>query len=87
LIFTDVKSMVSAGLTSLSSSYDLARATSGQNTMKVLCIGHGGGTLPLFLASKFEGKHLLRTSSVEHILNAQFGDVFLLAQCGQVNSF
>ncbi|KAJ1271838.1 hypothetical protein BS78_06G156300 [Paspalum vaginatum] len=51
-----VKSMVSAGLTALpSSSYDLPQAASGQNTMKILCIGHGGGSLPLFLASKFRG--------------------------------
>ncbi|CAD6263085.1 unnamed protein product [Miscanthus lutarioriparius] len=51
-----VKSMVSAGLTALPcSSYDLPLAASGQNTMKILCIGHGGGTLPLFLASKFRG--------------------------------
>ncbi|TVU15287.1 hypothetical protein EJB05_38799, partial [Eragrostis curvula] len=54
--FTYIKSMVSAGLTALpASSYDLARAASGQNTMKILCIGHGGGSLPLFLASKFRG--------------------------------
>ncbi|PUZ47961.1 hypothetical protein GQ55_7G207700 [Panicum hallii var. hallii] len=51
-----VKSMVSAGLTALScSSYDLPEAVSGQNNMKILCIGHGGGSLPLFLGSKFRG--------------------------------
>ncbi|KAL6903523.1 hypothetical protein ACP4OV_004336 [Aristida adscensionis] len=51
-----IKSMVSAGLTALPcSSYDLSRAVSGQNSMKILCIGHGGGSLPLFLASKFKG--------------------------------
>ncbi|KAK3144289.1 hypothetical protein QOZ80_4AG0311050 [Eleusine coracana subsp. coracana] len=54
-----VKSMVSAGLTALpSSSYDLSRAASGQNSMKILCVGHGGGTLPLFLASKFKGAEI-----------------------------
>ncbi|OEL27587.1 hypothetical protein BAE44_0011397 [Dichanthelium oligosanthes] len=48
--------MVSAGLTALPcSSYDLRQAASGQNNMKILCIGHGGGSLPLFLASKFRG--------------------------------
>ncbi|CAN6240110.1 unnamed protein product, partial [Urochloa humidicola] len=51
-----VKSMVSAGLTTLPcSSYDLPEAASGQDNMKILCIGHGGGNLPLFLASKFRG--------------------------------
>lgn len=51
-----VKSMVSAGLTTLPScSYDLPQAVSEQNTMKILCIGHGGGSIPLFLASKFRG--------------------------------
>uniref|UniRef100_A0A0D9W724 Uncharacterized protein n=1 Tax=Leersia perrieri TaxID=77586 RepID=A0A0D9W724_9ORYZ len=51
-----VKSMVSAGLTALPScSFDLHQAASGQNNMKILCIGHGGGSLPLFLASKFRG--------------------------------
>ncbi|RLM74409.1 hypothetical protein C2845_PM15G14060 [Panicum miliaceum] len=57
--FTDVKSMVSAGLMALScSSYDLPEAVSGQNNMKILCIGHGGGSLPLFLASKFRGSSI-----------------------------
>uniref|UniRef100_A0ACD5V3L7 Uncharacterized protein n=1 Tax=Avena sativa TaxID=4498 RepID=A0ACD5V3L7_AVESA len=51
-----VKSMVSAGLTALPCcSYDLRQAVSEQNTMKILCIGHGGGSIPLFLASKFKG--------------------------------
>ncbi|CAN6235594.1 unnamed protein product [Urochloa humidicola] len=50
------KSMVSAGLTTLPcSSYDLPEAASGQDNMKILCIGHGGGNLPLFLASKIRG--------------------------------
>jgi hypothetical protein len=48
--------MVSAGLTTLpSSAYDLAEAAFGQDNMKILCIGHGGGSLPLFLASKLRG--------------------------------
>ncbi|CAL5031081.1 unnamed protein product [Urochloa decumbens] len=33
----------------------LAVPSSGQDNMKILCIGHGGGSLPLFLASKFRG--------------------------------
>ncbi|KAL6652408.1 hypothetical protein ACP70R_011333 [Stipagrostis hirtigluma subsp. patula] len=51
-----IKSMVSAGLTALPcSSYDLPGAAYGLNSMKILCIGQGGGSLPLFLASKFRG--------------------------------
>ncbi|CAO2831987.1 unnamed protein product [Amaranthus hypochondriacus] len=50
------KSMVAAGLTALSSTdYDLKTAISGQQTMRVLCIGHGGGSIPLFIASKIQG--------------------------------
>lgn len=48
--------MVSAGLASLaSSSYDLVGAVVGKKALNVLCIGHGGGNLPLFLAYKFKG--------------------------------
>lgn len=50
-----LKSMVSAGLASLSCNYDLESCAYGKNTMMVLCIGHGGGSLPLFLASKIPG--------------------------------
>lgn len=50
-----LKSMVSAGLASLSCNYDLLSSVYAKNTMKVLCIGHGGGSLPLFLASKIPG--------------------------------
>ncbi|KMS95597.1 hypothetical protein BVRB_006860 [Beta vulgaris subsp. vulgaris] len=50
------RSMVSAGLTTLSStSYDLVSAVNGKNKMRILCVGHGGGSLPLFLASKIQG--------------------------------
>ncbi|XP_020529105.1 uncharacterized protein LOC18444231 isoform X3 [Amborella trichopoda] len=53
---TDVKSMVSVGLASLACSrYDLKSAVHGKKTMQILCIGHGGGSLPLFLASKIQG--------------------------------
>lgn len=51
-----VKSMVSAGLATLASrDYDLKRAVLGEKVMNILCIGHGGGSLPLFLASKIKG--------------------------------
>ncbi|KAF5941953.1 hypothetical protein HYC85_019595 [Camellia sinensis] len=51
-----LKSMISAGLAGLAScNYDLKGAVLGKKVMNVLCIGHGGGSLPLFLASKIEG--------------------------------
>lgn len=51
-----IKSMVSSGLTALSScNYDLLNAVHGKRKMHVLCVGHGGGSLPLFLASKIQG--------------------------------
>ncbi|KDP33318.1 hypothetical protein JCGZ_12867 [Jatropha curcas] len=51
-----LKSMVSVGLTTIAScNYDLVDAVSGRKTMRILCIGHGGGSLPLFLASKIQG--------------------------------
>lgn len=54
--YVDVKSMVSVGLTTLAScNYDLMDAVRGKKTMRILCIGHGGGSLPLFLASKIQG--------------------------------
>ncbi|CAI9271273.1 unnamed protein product [Lactuca saligna] len=50
-----LKSMVSAGLASVSCNYDLESVVNGKNSMKILCIGHGGGSLPLFLAYKIPG--------------------------------
>lgn len=51
-----LKSMVSAGFASLASSnYDLLSAVHGNKPLSVLCIGHGGGSLPLFLASTIPG--------------------------------
>ncbi|WOG83211.1 hypothetical protein DCAR_0102385 [Daucus carota subsp. sativus] len=51
-----VKSMLSSGLASIKScDYDLKSAILGKKTMNILCIGHGGGTLPLFLADKIQG--------------------------------
>ncbi|MFS8019462.1 putative S-adenosyl-L-methionine-dependent methyltransferase [Helianthus anomalus] len=50
-----LKSMISAGLTSLSCNCDMLSSVYGKTSMKVLCIGHGGGSLPLFLACKIPG--------------------------------
>ncbi|KHN41532.1 hypothetical protein glysoja_035382 [Glycine soja] len=51
-----VKSMVSAGLTTIAScSFDIISALQGKKNMHILCIGHGGGSLPLFLASRIQG--------------------------------
>ena len=58
LIVTDLKSMVSVGLTSLAASkYDLTSAAIGKKQMRILCIGHGGGSLPLFLANHILGRN------------------------------
>uniref|UniRef100_A0A251TAN8 Uncharacterized protein n=1 Tax=Helianthus annuus TaxID=4232 RepID=A0A251TAN8_HELAN len=51
----DRKSMISAGLTSLSCNCDMLSSVYRKTSMKVLCIGHGGGSLPLFLACKIPG--------------------------------
>ncbi|KAL5702458.1 hypothetical protein ACHQM5_027676 [Ranunculus cassubicifolius] len=51
-----LKSMVSVGLSALvSCDYELKNAANAQKPMHILCIGHGGGSLPLFLASKIQG--------------------------------
>ncbi|XP_022761167.1 uncharacterized protein LOC111307419 isoform X2 [Durio zibethinus] len=51
-----VKSMVSLGLSTIASSnYNLMAAVHGKKRMHILCIGHGGGSLPLFLANKIQG--------------------------------
>ncbi|GAB2210373.1 hypothetical protein Droror1_Dr00015639 [Drosera rotundifolia] len=50
------KSMASVGLASLACcGFDLSSAARSENPMRVLCIGHGGGSLPLFLATTIEG--------------------------------
>ncbi|CAN6551898.1 unnamed protein product [Malus baccata var. baccata] len=52
----DLKSMVAAGLATIAScNYNLMDAVSGTENMRILCIGQGGGSLPLFLASKMQG--------------------------------
>lgn len=54
----DLKSMVSSGLTTLAScNYEINSALQGKKNMHILCIGHGGGSLPLFLASKIQGEN------------------------------
>ncbi|TQE09574.1 hypothetical protein C1H46_004793 [Malus baccata] len=52
----DLKSMVAAGLATIAScNYNFMDAVSGTENMRILCIGQGGGSLPLFLASKMQG--------------------------------
>ncbi|PON94848.1 S-adenosyl-L-methionine-dependent methyltransferase [Trema orientale] len=54
-----LKSMASIGLATMAScNYDLKSAVDGKKKMEVLCIGHGGGSLPLFLASKIQGAQI-----------------------------
>ncbi|CAK7327316.1 unnamed protein product [Dovyalis caffra] len=51
-----LKSMVSVGLATIAScNHDLLDAIYGKRTMRILCIGNGGGSLPLFLARKIQG--------------------------------
>ncbi|KFK36218.1 hypothetical protein AALP_AA4G093200 [Arabis alpina] len=51
-----LKSMASVGLTSLvASKYDIGSVAIGKKQMRILCIGHGGGSLPLFLAHHILG--------------------------------
>lgn len=51
-----LKSMLSAGLATIAScDYNLKNVATGNESMRILCIGHGGGSLPLFLGSKIQG--------------------------------
>ncbi|KAF3780738.1 hypothetical protein EJ110_NYTH38578 [Nymphaea thermarum] len=51
-----VKSMIAAGLSALSSTrFNFKGAVLGDRTLHILCIGLGGGSIPLFLASKIQG--------------------------------
>lgn len=62
LHFADLKSMVSVGLSTIAScGYDIINAVHGKKTMNILCIGHGGGSLPLFLASRIKGEKISLT--------------------------
>ncbi|KAK9160263.1 hypothetical protein Syun_006604 [Stephania yunnanensis] len=49
-----VSHFISCQMTSIVYSFFL-KAVYGEKTLRVLCIGHGGGSLPLFLASKIQG--------------------------------
>jgi len=50
--------MISAGLTTIAScNFDIISAVQGKEKMHILCIGHGGGSLPLFLASQIQGEN------------------------------
>lgn len=56
LAFEYLKSMVSVGLSSIScAGLNLDLVSKGQSEMRCLCIGLGGGSLPLFLAHKLKG--------------------------------
>lgn len=56
--------MISVGLTTIAScGYDLLNAIRGKQILNILCIGHGGGSLPLFLASKIQGENSLSSAS------------------------
>lgn len=55
-LFADLKSMVSVGLSSVScAGLNLELVAKGLNEMKCLCIGLGGGSLPLFLTNQLQG--------------------------------
>jgi len=41
----------------ISFNFDIISALQGKKNMHILCIGHGGGSLPLFLASKIQGEN------------------------------
>ncbi|KAL6176276.1 hypothetical protein ACLB2K_052910 [Fragaria x ananassa] len=56
IVLRHVKSMLSVGLASIACcDYNMKKVANGKETMRVLCIGHGGGSLPFFLASKLQG--------------------------------
>ncbi|KAL2651772.1 hypothetical protein R1flu_019900 [Riccia fluitans] len=56
IAFEYVKSLISCGLTALSlGGLDLKPVVSGLRQIRILCIGLGGGTLPLFLAHNLQG--------------------------------
>jgi hypothetical protein len=59
LVIADVKSMLSVGLTTMSlAGYSLEQVTQRSRDMRILCIGLGGGSLPLFLAHNLPGKYV-----------------------------
>ncbi|KAH7429861.1 hypothetical protein KP509_09G068900 [Ceratopteris richardii] len=59
LAFEYLKSMISVGLSSIHcGGFDLDFVAKGERTMRCLCIGLGGGSLPIFLANKLQGCHV-----------------------------
>ncbi|KAJ4827961.1 hypothetical protein Tsubulata_009488 [Turnera subulata] len=56
LYYNYLDGMASLGLRTIAScGYDLSKATTGNETLRILCIGLGGGSLPLFLANAIRG--------------------------------
>ncbi|KAK9134706.1 hypothetical protein Syun_014036 [Stephania yunnanensis] len=52
-LYSDLKIMISVGLATIASStYDCRKVIYGEKTLRVLCIGHESGSLPLFLPTK-----------------------------------
>ncbi|XP_048430558.1 uncharacterized protein LOC103927023 [Pyrus x bretschneideri] len=52
-----LRRLVAAGLATIAScNHNLMNALSGTEKMRILCIGQGGGSLPLFLASEMQGR-------------------------------
>lgn len=61
------------GLTSLTASkYDMTSAAIGKKQMRILCVGHGGGSLPLFLANHILGKDTFHCTSYIYTLHLYF---------------
>lgn len=69
LLFADVRSMISVGLATMAScNYELMKnAILGKQNLNVLCIGHGGGSIPLFLASEIKGLLNSKTLCLLHV--------------------
>lgn len=62
-VIADVKSMLSVGLSTISlAGYNLDQVTHRTRNMRILCVGLGGGSLPLFLAHNLPGMHVQRSS-------------------------
>uniref|UniRef100_A0A7I4B0K6 PABS domain-containing protein n=1 Tax=Physcomitrium patens TaxID=3218 RepID=A0A7I4B0K6_PHYPA len=59
IAFEYVKSMLSVGLSTISlAGYNLDQVTHRTRNMRILCVGLGGGSLPLFLAHNLPGATL-----------------------------
>jgi hypothetical protein len=56
-VLADVKSMLSVGLATVSlGGLKIEQVANGTTKMRVLCVGLGGGSLPLFLAHNLPGE-------------------------------